>query len=105
MLTFTRTIQDIDPLTGAPAPIVTTISGEAIVVRGNPQRYRELGLLLSTMPTLLFTPNGYPLKAFTPEFVLPGDVTTLNGVVMTVKDVDPVAPDGFVIIARIVVGV
>ena len=105
MLTFTRTIQNIDPLTGAATPVVSTISGEGILVRGNPQRYRDLGLVLATMPTILLTLNGYPLKAFTPEFVLPGDVTTLNGVVMTVKDVDPVAPDGFVIVARIVVGV
>jgi hypothetical protein len=81
----------------------TTITGSAIQVRGNVQRYAALGLVLSTMPTLLFTPTLYGLRAGTAEFVLPGDVVEWATRTYTVRDVDPVAPDGVVIVARIVV--
>ncbi len=81
----------------------STITGSAIQVRGNATRYRDLGLNISAMPTLLFTPTSYPLYANTTEFVQPGDTVTWNELVYTVKDVDPVAPDGYVIVARIIV--
>lgn len=85
------------------AQSTSTITGSAIQVRGDSARYRDLGLVLSTMPTLLVTPSAYPLKANTDEFVLPGDTVEWNDQTLTVKDVDPVAPDGYVIVARIIV--
>lgn len=103
MITFTRVTQTQDEATGLLTPVTTTITGEAVQVRGNPQRYAALGLRLDTMPTLLVTPSTYPLLAHTGAFVLPGDTTEWNGESYTVKDVDPVAPDGRVIVARVVV--
>jgi len=103
--TFTRTSPGTyDPTTDTwTSPVTSTIDGSAIQVRGNPQRYAALGLILATMPTLLFTPVAYGLRAFTTEFVLPGDTVVWNGVTYTAKDIDPVAPDGLVIVARIIV--
>lgn len=104
-VTFTRTIPGTynaatDSWVGAST---SSITGNAIQVKGDPQRYEALGLTLSTMPTLLFAPTGYPLRAFTPEFVMPGDYVEWNGILATVKDVSTVSPDGTVVIARIIV--
>lgn len=101
MLTFTRTSQSYDPETGLNTPTVTTITGSAIEVRGDPQRYRALDLDLATQPTLFFAPTTY---GETPE---PGDVVVwpaTNGSAYTVKDVARIAPDGVTIAARIVIG-
>ncbi len=81
----------------------STITGSAIQVRGREIRYKELGLSLSACPTLLFTPTSYPLYSHTTEFVLPGDTVVWNELTFTVKDVETVAPDGYVIVARIIV--
>jgi hypothetical protein len=86
------------------SPVTSTITGNAIQVRGKADRYRELGLSLSTEPTLFFTPTTYPLAANGSEFVLPGDTVSWASKTYTVKDVDPIAPDGYVIAARIIVG-
>ena len=104
-ITFTRTTPGTyNPATstysGASA---TTITGSAIAVRGDPERYVALSLIPSMAPTLLFTPDLYTLHSFTPEFVMPGDTVAWNGVTFTVRDVSPVAPDGVVILARIIV--
>ncbi len=104
MITFTRRTQTYDENTGRTSVTETAISGSAIQVKGNPARYAALGLVLGTMPTLLFTPAVYGLAANGPAFVQPGDRVTWVGKDYTVKDVDPVAPDGVVILARIVVG-
>jgi len=85
-------------------PVTTTITGSAIQVKADPQRYQAQGLSVSTMPTLLFTPTSYNLKAYTDEFVAPGDTVPWNSETYTVRDVEPVAPDGVVIVARIVIG-
>lgn len=85
-------------------PTNTTVSGSAIGVRGKPDRYKALGLALEKMPTLFFTPSDYGLQAYTSDFVQPGDTCVWNGTTFTVKDVDPIAPDGVVIAARIIVG-
>ena len=98
MITFTRVRQSEDPETGTMTPVTTTITGSAIQVKGIPARYTALGLVLTTMPTLLFTPTTY---GETPE---PGDTVSWVGKTYTVKDVDPVAPDGITIIARIIIG-
>ena len=106
MTTFSRTSPGVyDASTGTwSAPSTTTIGGSAVMVKGNPERYAALGLILTTMPTLVFTPTSYNLKAFSSDFVLPGDTVVWNSATYTVKDVDPIAPDGFVIAARIVIG-
>jgi hypothetical protein len=86
------------------SPTSSTITGSAIQVRGKPDRYRDLNLSLATDLTLFFTPTTYPLAANGSEFVLPGDTVSWASKTYTVKDVDPIAPDGFVIAARIIVG-
>lgn len=86
------------------APTVTTIKGEGILMSGDPEQYAALGLVLETTPMVGFTPTDYPLPAFTPSFLLPGDTTLINGVIFTVKKLlKVVAPDGFVIYSRIAV--
>lgn len=104
---FTRTTPgayDASTDTAAP-PTKSTIAGVCIKSKSNPQRYGALGLDLVTMPTLFVVPSVFPLRAYSPEFVLPGDVVVWNGVSYTVKDCDPLALDGGVISARIVVAV
>ena len=106
MTTFTRQTITPDPTTGIVTPAETTITGSAIQVRGDPQRYRALDLNLSTMPTLFFTPTDYELEANGPDFVMPGDTVpwpSSTSPVYTVRDVSPIAPDGVVIAARIVI--
>ena len=104
MITFTRTRHTHSPETETLTPVTTTITGNAFQVRANPARYTALGLVLSESPTLLFTPTNYNLKAFSDEFVQVGDTTSWNDETFTALDVDPVAPDGLVIMARIVIG-
>jgi hypothetical protein len=69
----------------------SSVTGSAIQVRGKELRYRELGLSLAHNHN-------------TDEFVMPGDTVSWTGNTYVVKDVDPVAPDGYVIVARIIVG-
>ena len=80
--------------------VETTVVGNAMQVRGDPLRYQALGLSLTENLTLLFTPTTYGQR---PE---PSDEVTwpTNGTVYHVEDVDPVAPDGVMILARIVIG-
>ena len=86
------------------SPTTTAISGEGILMSGDPEEYAAQELILETTPVVGFTPDDYPLAAFTEEFVLPGDTTVLNGVTFTVaKLLKVVAPDGFVIYSRIAV--
>lgn len=98
-VTFTReTASAYDPETGVMGGFTsTTVPGYAIEVPANPIRYRELGLVLATMPTLLFAPNAY---GGTPQA---GDTCTWAGATMTVRDVKPLRLDGTTIIADIVV--
>ena len=103
---FTRSRQGLfDPATGDfGSPVVTTIAGEGILMTGDPEQYAALGLVLETTPVVGFTPTDYPLPAFTPDFLLPGDTTPINGVSFTVvKLLKVVAPDGFVVYSRIAV--
>ena len=104
MVTFTRTTLTIDPATDQATATTTTLTGNAIQVRGDPQRYKELNLVLSTAPTLFFAPTDYNLEAFGSGFVQPGDTVVWASKTYTVKDVTPIAPDGVVIAARIIVG-
>jgi hypothetical protein len=102
-LTFTRVTQAHDETTDVVTPTVTTVTGNAIVVSGRPQRYAALGLVLSTMPTLFFSPTNYNQRAFTTESIQPGDSVEFNGAKYSVKDVEYLAPDGVVIAARVVI--
>jgi hypothetical protein len=103
MITFSRVTQLEDEATGAVTPTVTTVTGSAIQVRSDPERLKALGLTLTIAITLLFTPTTYGLRAQTADFVQPLDTVEWNGQTYTVKDVEPVAPDGIVIVARVVV--
>ena len=99
-LTFTRSTRTYTATTDVATVAETTITGSAIQVRGDPRRYQALGLVLTDMPTLFFSPTTY---GDAPE---PGDTVTwpTGGHTWTVKDVDPIAPDGVLIAARIVIG-
>lgn len=99
MTTFTRTTQTEDETTGLVTATTTTITGNAIRVRGSPETYRALGLIDSEAPTLLFTPDLYD-SANRPA---PGDTVVWESLTWTVRDVNPVAPDGITIIARVVI--
>jgi hypothetical protein len=96
-----------DEATGTSSPPTeTTIPGEGMFVAGDPQQYAAEELIPSVNPCVFFAPTAYPLKAFTPEFVMAGDRVLLNGIDFVVKKVlKVVAPDGFVVASRIAVGV
>lgn len=104
MVTFTRRAQSYTDATDVTTEAVTTITGNAIQVRGDPRRYKALNLVLTTMPTLFFSPTTYTARAGTDEFIQPGDTVVWATKTYTVKDVDPIAPDGVVIAARVVIG-
>lgn len=63
MITFTRRRKGgtaYNPVTDRrSAPDVTTITGTAIKDTGDPDQYRELGLIQGQALTLLFTPTTY----------------------------------------------
>jgi hypothetical protein len=108
LLTFSRFTpgSGYDPATDSYAvePVTVTIPGGGIVTTGDPEQYAAASLVLETTPLVKFTPTSYPLKAFTDEFVLPGDVTTINDNAFTVvKILKTVAPDGGVIFSEIAV--
>ena len=100
-ITFTRTTRTYTAATDTATVSSSTVTGSAIQVRGDPQRYAALGLVLTTMPTLFWAPTTYG------EVPLPGDTVVwpeTGGSTYTVRDVDPIAPDGVVIAARVVIG-
>lgn len=98
-VSFTRTTQTHNPLTEVITSSTSTIAGAAIRVRtqDSKARYGALGLVETEAATLLFVPSTYG------EFPKPGDKCTWEGVPYTVRDVDPCAPDGTVIFARVVI--
>ncbi len=98
--TLTRKVKTYDPETGVLTEVESTITGAAIRVRGDPLRYQALGLSLTENPTLFFVPDTYGAE---PE---PGDevVWPVNGTKYKIEDVDPIAPDGVLIAARIAIG-
>jgi hypothetical protein len=102
MSTFTRRSQSFDT-DGNSTESVTTIEGEAIQISGKPATYARLGLSASQAPTLLFTPENYELRAWSNEFVLPGDEIEWAGSTFIARDVETLAPDGYVVLGWIVV--
>ena len=104
MVTFAHVVPGAyDPETETwGAPTTTTVTGAAIRVRGVPETYRAPTLIESQAPTLLFTPTTYG------ELPALGDTVTwppVGGTTYTVRDINPIAPDGVAIMARIVVAV
>lgn len=102
MITFTRITQTADPATGIPTPSTSTIAGNAVRVRPRVHdiaRYDAIGLKVQDVVTLLFTPATY---GDTPQ---PGDTVPWpsTGPTFTVRDVNPIAPDGVTIAARVAV--
>jgi hypothetical protein len=107
VITFTRTSPGVlDPATETySAPTVTTITGEGIVMSGDPVQFKALELVFGVDFVIGFTPTTYALRAYTSDFVLPGDTTVINGATVVVKKLlKVVAPDGYVVYARIAVG-
>ncbi len=98
MITLTRRAPTYDPATDQGAPVVVTmLTGAAIRVRGNPATYRRLELVETEAPTLLFVPTTY---GGTPKA---GDELTWESKAWTVRDVDPLQPDGVTIMAKLVI--
>lgn len=107
MTTFTRTSPgtfDATTNTFSGGSSTSTLTGNAIQVKGNPQRYKALGLSLETNVTLFFSELDYNLRAFTTDFVQPGDTLSWNDQTYSVIAVDPIAIDGIVIAARVITG-
>lgn len=80
----------------------TTVSGVGMLVQGRAQEYAAANLEMVNQPTMLFRSDDYPLRAFTTEFVRPGDTCSLNGLTFTARAIFPIAPDARVIMARII---
>ena len=80
------------------SPITTTVTGNAMQVRGDPETYKALGLVEYEAPTLLFVPSTYG------EVPEPGYTVEWASTTYTVKSVQPLQPDGYVILAKVVIG-
>lgn len=74
-----------------------TTPGYAVRAKGDPNTYLARSLIESQAPTLFFVPTTY---GDTPQL---GDVCTWGGVTLTTADVNPIAPDGTTLAARVVV--
>ena len=96
-VTFTKVTTDYDGETDTHTTTSATVTGKAVRVRGRARTYEALGLIESKAPTLLFAPDTYGS-----EPVL-GSTLSWGGTTYTVRDVEPVAPDGTAIVARVVV--
>lgn len=99
-VTFTRTTNGYDAATGLVTPTDTTITGQAIQVRlggAALERFRALGLVVEDGRRLVFAPTTLGQQPSV------GDRCTWSGDVLTVRDVELVAPDGEAIIAYVTV--
>lgn len=100
-VTFSRTTRVEDPATGQSTTTAITVAGHAIRTKGDALRLQALGIVERDVVVLLFTAATY---GDTPR---PGDTVEWpagsGARPYTVRDVDPVAPDGPSIIARVTV--
>lgn len=104
-VTFRRERRVEDPETGLSQASHAEVSGVAMRVKGDPLRYQALGVVEIDTVTLLFAASTYG------DEVRPGDtvrwpgspILPTEGRPYTVRDVDPVAPDGHAIISRVTV--
>lgn len=95
-VTFTKSTTTTNPSTAQVTTTTSTVAGHAIRVEGDPETYERLGLTQSNPVTLLFTPTTYgqePAK---------GSTFTWEGETRAVAHVEPLAPDGTTILARVV---
>jgi hypothetical protein len=84
--------------TGATTVSDSTVAGAAMRVRGNPTIYKDLGLVESAAPTLLWSAETYGDRAQL------GDELTWAGATVRVKSIDETDPDGAgPIVSRLVV--
>lgn len=97
-VTFTRTALGYDETTGGNTPSASTVAGYAVRIPGDPTRYQRLGLVMSTHPTLLVGATTFG------SVPAPGDTVAWGGVTYTVRDVEPLEPNGSAIISTVVVG-
>lgn len=74
-----------------------SVSGYAIRTAGDPQKYKALNLVQSESPALLFTPSTYGDK---PAL---GATVSWDSVAYSVRDVEPIEPDGTAIACYVVV--
>lgn len=99
-VTFTSTTGGVyDPLTGQTTGATTvTVTGHAMQIAGDPDLYKELGLVESDNPTLQFVPSV--------TGVLPSLSATVvwGGNTYAVKNRKPLAMNGTATAAHIVVG-
>ena len=77
----------------------STVTGQAVRVKGDPKVYAALELVESEAPTLRFVPTTY---GQVPSL---NSKVTWNSTVYTVKHVQVVAPNGTAILSRVVVAV
>jgi hypothetical protein len=75
----------------------TTVSGKAIQTKGESKTYDRLGLKQSEAPTLFWVPDTLG------QLPLPDYRITWGSRNLVVRDVDPIAPDGTALAARVVV--
>jgi hypothetical protein len=104
MITFSRVTQAYDPTTGSVTPTVRTFDGEGIMKRADPAKFKAGTLISSASAMLIFECESYGYKAYSDDFVREGDTTEILGTTWTVAEVNPVAIDGLVILAYILVG-
>jgi hypothetical protein len=87
-------LADLDMETyAAPVPV----TGQAMRVKGDPKVYAALSLVEADAPTLLFAPDVFGTEPQLGMFV------TWGAHVYAVRSVNPIAPDGPTIMARVVI--
>lgn len=96
-VTFTGITRTTDASAGTSSVTSTTVPGFAIQTKGDPRRYERLNLIESEAPTLLFVATDYG------DSISPGMKVTWNGTAWIVRDVQPTAPDGTVILSKVVI--
>ena len=99
--TFTTTSAGtLDATTGLyTSGSTSTVAGKAVRVSGDPKVYEALNLVEANAPTLLFVPTTFGGN------VALGDTVTWSSVSYTVRQANPIAPDGNNIAWRVVVEV
>jgi hypothetical protein len=97
-VTFTSTSEGYDPATDLVTPTTATVAGQAIQVRPSYERWRALGLIVDDVRRLLFAPTTFNARPGV------GDRVQWAGDTLTVRDIEPVSPDGNTIVCYVTVG-
>ena len=97
-VTFSRVMTDAyDAATDEDQPYTVVVTGNAMRIAGDPLKYEALRLVQSEAPTLLFVPDTAG------ELPSLGASVTFGGALYVVRDIDPLAMNGTVTAARIIV--